>query len=126
MVSLDRCNGSCNTPDDPISVSNKTKDINVFHIITKINESRTLTKIFHISCKFEFYASNSNSNQYWNNDFCRHQCKNSIKHRVCKENYAYNPSSHASEFERYFKSIAYDLVVTCNENFNVMDTVAIN
>ena len=44
MVSLDGCNGSCNTLEDPsdrICVSNKTENVNlnVFNMITRINES---------------------------------------------------------------------------------------
>ena len=46
MVNLDRCNGICNTFDDPssrICVPNKTADVNVnvFNIIPGINESKT-------------------------------------------------------------------------------------
>ena len=44
-ISLDTCNGSCNTLDYQCGrkyVSNKTKDIilNVFNMITKINKSK--------------------------------------------------------------------------------------
>ena len=43
MVNLDRCNGSCNAPDDLSSrrcVPNKIEDVNlsVFNMITRINE----------------------------------------------------------------------------------------
>ena len=49
MVSLDRCNGSCNTLDDlssRIYVPNKVKDVNlnIFNVITRINEAKTLAK----------------------------------------------------------------------------------
>ena len=49
IINLNRCNGSCNTLDKPSSrmcIANKTKDINlnVFNMITKINESKTLMK----------------------------------------------------------------------------------
>ena len=42
-INVDRCNGSCNTLDDPshrICVPDKTEDVslNVFNIITRINE----------------------------------------------------------------------------------------
>ena len=53
-VNLDRCAGSCNTVDDlssRVCVPNETEDLNldIFNMITGINESKTLTK--HISCK---------------------------------------------------------------------------
>ena len=72
IVNLDRCNGSCNTADDPINiicVSNKTEDVNlsVFNMITRINESKTLTK--HISCKciYKCDGRKYNSYQKWDN-----------------------------------------------------------
>ena len=45
MVSLDRINGSCHT-SGRICVPNKTEDVNlsVFNMITRINESKPLTK----------------------------------------------------------------------------------
>ena len=49
MINLDSCNGSCNTLDEPsgrIRAPNKTEDVNsnVFDMITRINESKTLSK----------------------------------------------------------------------------------
>ena len=60
VVSLDRCDGACNTLDDLPAiifnlsdkkfVPNKTKDVKLKYLIhtTSINESKTLIK--HISC----------------------------------------------------------------------------
>ena len=55
MFSLNRCDGSCNTIDDPsstICVPNKRgdKNLNIFNMITGINESKALVN--HISCSF--------------------------------------------------------------------------
>ena len=52
MVSLDKFNESCNTLDDlssKIYVPNKAEDLNlnVFNLITRMNESKILTNIFH-------------------------------------------------------------------------------
>ena len=49
VVKLDRCFGSCNALNDlsnKVCVPNKTADLNlnVFNMITGINESKTLTK----------------------------------------------------------------------------------
>ena len=49
LVKLDRCVGSCNTFNDlsnKVFVPNKTEDLNliVFSVITRINDSKTLTK----------------------------------------------------------------------------------
>ena len=53
-VNLHRCMGSCNTINDlcnRVCFPNETEDLdlNVFNMITNINESRTLTK--RISCE---------------------------------------------------------------------------
>ena len=53
MVSLDRCDGSFNILHDfssKICASNKTENVNsnVFDVIIRINESKTIAK--HISC----------------------------------------------------------------------------
>ena len=44
-------------------------------MIRGINESKTLTK--HISCesKRKFHGRKCNSNQWWNNEKCRCECK---------------------------------------------------
>ena len=51
MVNLDQLNGSCNTLDDlssGICVPHKTEDVNfnVFNMITGINESENMNKIY--------------------------------------------------------------------------------
>ena len=75
VVNLDKCAGSCNTLDDlssRVCVSNEIEDLKFrcFNMITRINESRILTK--HISCKCEckFDGRKCNLNQRWNNDKC--------------------------------------------------------
>ena len=56
-------------------------------MITGINESKTLTK--HISCKYKckFDGRKCTSNQNWNNDKYRCECKNQKKHCVCEKYY---------------------------------------
>ena len=66
IISLNRCNGSCNTLDDlwsRICAADKAEDtsLNVVNMITRINKSKTLTN--HISCnscKFDNRFCNSN------------------------------------------------------------------
>ena len=59
-------------------VRNKTEDLNlrVFNMITGINESKILTKHTSWECKCKFDGRKCNSNQKWNNDKCRCECKN--------------------------------------------------
>ena len=85
-VNRDRCVGSFNTFNDlsnKVCVQKKEDlDLSGFNMITGINEIKLLTK--HISCiyKFKFTGRKYNSNQKWNNNKCRWECKNSKKHHA--------------------------------------------
>ena len=45
-------------------------DLNVFNMITGINELKTLTKHVSCECECQFDGRKCNSNQKWNNDKC--------------------------------------------------------
>ena len=86
MISIGKCNGSCNGVDDiptKIYVPSKTEDVNVkvFNMITRINEAKTLIKHISCDCKCKFNSTTFNSNQKRDNDTCQCECK---KHRRCK------------------------------------------
>ena len=75
MVKLDRCVGSCHTLNDfsnKVCVPNKTEDLGlrVFNMITRINESKILTKDVLCKCKYKFDGRKCKSIQKWNNDKC--------------------------------------------------------
>ena len=85
MVNLDGCVGSCNTLDEiayKVCIPNKTEDLNlsIFNMITGINESQILTKHISWKCECKFDSRKCNSNQKWNNDKCRYECKNPEDH----------------------------------------------
>ena len=55
-VKLDRCVGSCKSLNDlfnTVAVPNKSEDLNlsIFNQITRINQSKTLTKLISSKCK---------------------------------------------------------------------------
>ena len=67
-VKLNKCVGSCNTLNDlsnKVCVPNKTEDLNlnVFNVITGINESKTLTRHISCDCKCIFDGKKFNSHQ---------------------------------------------------------------
>ena len=116
-VKLDRCVGSCNTPNDlhnTVCVPNKTEDLNLseFIMITGINESKTLTKHISCKCKCDFDGRKCNSNEKWNNGKCRCQCK---KHNICEKDYISNPVKCSYKNGKYLANIMDDSVITCNE-----------
>ena len=81
-------------------------------MITGITESRTLTK--HISCerKRRFDGRKCNSDQLWNNDKCRCECK---KPHVCEKDYLWNPATCNCENGKCLASIMDDTVIMCDE-----------
>ena len=90
-------------------------NLNVFNIITEMNESKFLTK--HISCKCDckFDGRKSNSNQKQNNDECRCECKNPREHNSSKKDKIWNPAACSCENGKYIGSITDDSVITCRE-----------
>ena len=69
---------------------NKTEDLNLslFYMITGINELKILAKHISCKCKCRFDGRKCNSDQCWNNDKCRCECK---KRHVCEKDYVWNP-----------------------------------
>ena len=82
-------------------------------MITGINESKTLTKHISCECKCKFDGRKCNSNQKWNNDKCRCECK---KHHICEKDYIWNPFS--CENGKYLANTIDDSVITC---YNIID-----
>ena len=75
MISLDKCDGSCNVVGDlstKICRASKIKDmdVKVINMITRIYETITLIKHISSDCKCKFSGARCNSNQKWNSDTC--------------------------------------------------------
>ena len=84
-------------------------------MITQINESKILTKHISWKCQFKFEGRKCNSNQKWNNDKCRCECKNPKEHNVCKRNYIKILATSAYENGKHSGRIIYASVITCDE-----------
>ena len=97
-----------------VCVSNKTKYLNlsVFTMITRINESKSLTSHTSCKCKCIFDRRKCNSDQWWNNDKCQYESK---KRHVYEKVYVWNPATCNFENGKYLARIADDSVITLNE-----------
>ena len=96
-VKLDRCVGSCNTINDlskKVYVPNKTEDLSVFNMITAINGSKILAKHISGEYKCRFHERKCISDQWWNNDKCRCECK---KRHVCEKKIMFGVLLHVFE-----------------------------
>ena len=102
-------------------------NLHVFNMIRRRNEAKILAKHFSYDCKCKM-----KSNQKWSKDKCRCNFKNFIKHRVCKKDYGWNPSTCAYEINKFSKSstymkiLFYDSVITCDEIIATLEIMSIN
>ena len=59
-------------------------NLSVFNIATGINESKSLTKHISCKCRRKLYGRRCNSNQNWNDDRLRCECK---KYHIYEKDY---------------------------------------
>ena len=101
-------------------------------MIIGINESKTLTKDISSEGNCRFDGTKSNSNQWWNNDKCRCECK---KVHVYEKGCVWNPAKCNCENGKYLTSIidysaiifddvieSYDEEINLNENKAICET----
>ena len=90
-------------------------------MITGINQSKKLTK--HISCEFKctFDGNKYNTNQWWNKDKCRYECK---KHHICEKYFVRNPVTCYCENGKYL-SIIIDKIIS-DEIIDIKETILMN
>ena len=84
----------------------------MFNMITGINESKTLTKHTSCKCKFKFDGNECKSDQRWNNDRCRCECK---KRHVIEKDYIWNPAACSCENGKYLASIMNPSAINYDE-----------
>ena len=62
-------------------------------MITKIDESKILTKYISCECKCKFDDRKCNSNQKWNNDKFWCEYKSPKEHKAYEKYYIWNPTT---------------------------------
>ena len=92
LIKLDKYVGIFNTLNDlnnKVCVTNKPEEFNLrmFNMITGKNKSKTWTKHILCECKCKFDKRTCSSDQWWNNDKCRFECK---ERHVCWKDYTWN------------------------------------
>ena len=92
----------------------------------RINESKTIAKHTSCKCNCKFDGIKCNSNQKWNNNKCRRECKNPRKHHVCEKDYNWNPRTCTCENGKFLEIIIGDLVFTCDEILEMTKTIPTN
>ena len=69
----------------------------------------------------KLHGTACDSNQKWNNETCKHECKSYHK---CEKDFSWNPSTCICENSKYLKSNAHTSVIKCYEIISVMDIVS--
>ena len=112
-VLVNKCSGSCNTLDNPLSKMCVTKiiknvNIKVYNFLLRLNETRNV--LWHESCKCvcELNSSVCNSKQIWNSDTCRCDCNEDFAGIInCDKGCMWNPSTCECQCDKWCKSGQY-------------------
>ena len=112
-VLVNKCSGSCNTLDNPMSkicVPKIIKNVNmqVYNFLMRLNETRNV--LWHGSCKCVCKLSSSvcNNKQIWNDDTCRCDCNEDFAGTIsCAKGYMWNPSTCECQCDKWCKQEQY-------------------
>ena len=87
-IKASKCSRSCTNINDPYAkmcVPNVVKNLNVFSIMSRTNETRLIEWHETCKCKCRLDANVCNNKQRWNNDKCRCECKELTDKGVCNK-----------------------------------------
>ena len=112
-VLVNKCSGSCNTLDNPMSkicVPKIIKNVNmqVYNFLMRLNETRNV--LWHESCKCVCKLSSSvcNNKQIWNDDTCRCDCNKDFAGIInSAKGYMWNPSTCECQCDKWCKQGQY-------------------
>ena len=104
-VLVNKCSGSCNTLDNPITklcVPNVIKRVNmqVYNFLMRLNETRNVLWHERCKCVCKLNSSVSNNKQIWNDDTCRCDCNEDFT-------YTWNPSTCECQCDTWCKPGQY-------------------
>ena len=112
-VLVNKCSGSCETLDNPMSKICvpkiiKNVDMKVYNFLIRLNE--TCNVLWHESCKCVCRLNSSvcNSKQIWNSDACRCDCNEDFAGIInCNKGYTWNPSTCECQCDKWCKTGQY-------------------
>ena len=112
-VLVNKCSGSCNILDNPMSkicVPKIVKSVNiqVYNFLMRLNETRNV--LWNESCKCVCKLSSSvcNNKQIWNDDTCRCDCNEDFASTIsCAKGCMWNPSTCECQCDKWCKQGQY-------------------
>ena len=112
-VLVNKCSGSCDTLDDPMSkicVPKIIKNVNmeVYNFLIRLNETRNVLWHESYKCVCKLNSSVCNRKQIWNSDTCRCDCDEDFAGIInCTKGYMWNASTCACECDMWCKPGQY-------------------
>ena len=112
-VLVNKCSGSCDTLDNPMSkicVPKIIKNVNikVYNFLMRLNETRNVLWYENCKCVCRLYSSVCNNKQIWNDDTCRCDCNEDFAGIInCAKGYTWNPSTCESQCDKWRKTGQY-------------------
>ena len=112
-MQVNKCNGSCDTLDNPMSkiyVPKIIKNVNmkVYNFLMRLNETRNV--LWHESCKCvcKLISTVCNSKEIWNSNTCRCDCNEDFAVIInCNKGYTWNPSTCERQCDKWCKTEQY-------------------
>ena len=112
-VLVNKCSGSCNTLDNPMSkicIPKIVKNINmqVYNFLMRLNETRNVLWHESSTCVCKLSSSVCNNKQIWNDDTCRCDCNEDFAGTIsCAKGYMWNPSTCKCQCDKWCKQGQY-------------------
>ena len=112
-VLVNKCRGSCNTLDNPMSkmcVLKVIKNVNikVYKFLMRLNETRNVLWHERCRCVCKLNSSVCNIKQTWNSDTCRCGCNEDFAGIInCTKGYTWNPSTCKFQCDKWCKPGQY-------------------
>ena len=112
-VLVNKCSGSCNTLDNPMSkicIPKIIKNVNmkVYNFLMRLNETRNV--FWHESCKCvcKLNSTVCNNKQIWNDDTCRCDCNEDFAGIInYAKGYLWNLSTCKCQCDKWCKQVQY-------------------
>ena len=99
----------------------KNKNVKVFNLMSKTNETRHIKRYKTCNCKCRLDASVCNNKQRWNEDKCRSECKELIHKGMYDKGFIWNPSNCECECDKSCDIGEYLNYKNCKSRKKIID-----
>ena len=112
-VLVNKCSGSCNTLDNPmtklcIPKVIKRVSMQIYNFLMRLNETRNVLCYESCKCVCKFNSSVCNNKQIWNDDTCRCDCNEDFTDIISfDKGYTWNPSTCECQCDTWCKPGQY-------------------